>query len=67
MKCLPSTTFSEIVDMTEAQRVKVEELTKLGWIKVSEPEGTFNGALLIEGLDGLTYFLDVGGGLNVSC
>ena len=50
-KALPATTFSEILERTSAQQAKISELEALGWIVVTEPEGTFNGAMLLEGPD----------------
>jgi len=52
---LPATTYSELLPMTEAQKVKLAELTALGWEAVTPPEGTFNGAMLVEGPERTHY------------
>ena len=54
---LPSTVYSEIVEMTPAQSAKVQELIKCGWQQITNAEGTFNGSLIMESPDGNNHFV----------
>jgi len=48
----------ERTQMTPEQSEKVKELESLGWITQTPPEGTFNGALLMEAPpDGRSYYI----------
>lgn len=58
---IPATLYSEIVNMTKLQEAKVEKLESLGWIVVTPPESTFNGALLMEDVGGVSHFVHPNG------
>lgn len=57
---LPATRFSEILPRTPEQKATAKKLKKEGWIVVTEPEGTFNGAMMLEGPDKHLFVLPDG-------
>jgi len=48
-RALPATTYSEVIERTPAQQQTVTKLEAEGWVVVTEPEGTFNSAMMLEG------------------